>query len=233
MQEQDRAKWAAAQGALQFVKDGMLIGLGTGSTAEKFVRLLAPKVAEEHWRISCVSTSKAIAALARELGLTGEFDNPDLLHVDMTFDGADEADNYGNLIKGGGGALLREKLVALASREVTIMVDDSKHVEVLGRAFKLPVEIVPFGCRRTLKRLEELGAEAVLRRRGGQLFVTDNGNYIADCDFGGIANPAELSVRLKSICGIVESGIFSGIATRIVTGRSDGTWTVQELQPRH
>ncbi|MDO5295416.1 MAG: ribose-5-phosphate isomerase RpiA [bacterium] len=229
MQEQDRAKWAAAQGALQFVKDGMTVGLGTGSTAEKFVRLLAQKAADEHWQLSCVSTSKAIAALAQELGLTGEFTNPSLLHVDMTFDGADETDKAGNLVKGGGGALLREKLVALASDEVTIMVDESKHVEVLGRAFKLPVEIVPFGYQRTVKRLEALGAKAVLRCRQDQLFVTDNGNYIADCDFGGIANPAELAVQLKSITGVVESGIFAGIAKRIVTGRSDGTWTVQEL----
>lgn len=229
MQEQDRAKWAAAQGALQFVKDGMTVGLGTGSTAEKFVRLLAQKAADEHWQLSCVSTSKVIAALAQELGLTGEFANPSLLHVDMTFDGADETDKAGNLVKGGGGALLREKLVALASDEVTIMVDESKHVEVLGRAFKLPVEIVPFGYQRTVKRLEELGAEAVLRSRQDQLFVTDNGNYIADCDFGGIANPAELAAQLKSITGVVESGIFAGIAKRIVTGRSDGTWTVQEL----
>ncbi len=230
MQAQDKAKWAAAQGALQFVKDGMLIGLGTGSTAEKFVRLLASKAAEEHWKISCVSTSKAIAVLAKELGLPGDYDNPSLLHVDMTFDGADEADGAGNLIKGGGGALLREKLVALASDEVTIMVDESKHVDVLGRAFKLPVEIVTFGCRRTLRRLEDLGAKAELRRRQGELFVTDNGNYIADCDFSGIDAPAQLAAALKSISGVVESGIFAGIATRVVTGCSDGSWRVQELK---
>ena len=228
MQEQDKAKWAAAQGALQFVRDGMLIGLGTGSTADKFVRLLAQKAADENLHISCVSTSEAIASLAVSLGLAGDFASPSLLHVDMTFDGADEVDRGGNLLKGGGGALLREKLVALASDEVTIMVDGSKHVETLGKAFKLPVEIVPFGYQRTLRRIEELGAKTFLRQRGDQIFVTDNGNYIADCDFGGIANPAELAVKLKSITGVVESGIFSGIATRCVTGRADGTWSVQD-----
>lgn len=230
MNEQDKAKWAAAQGALQFVKDGMLIGLGTGSTADKFVRLLAEKVKAEGWQISCVSTSKAIAELAVQLGLRGDFDNPALLHVDMTVDGADEVDGAGNLVKGGGGALLREKLVALASEQVTIMVDGSKHVEVLGRAFKLPVEIVQFGYQRTLKRLEALGAKLVLRQREGRTFVTDNGNFIADCDFGGIAEPAKLAERLKALPGVVESGIFAGIATRVVTGRSDGTWEVVEFK---
>ena len=230
MNEQDKAKWAAAQGALQFVKDGMLIGLGTGSTADKFVRLLADKVKAEGWQISCVSTSKAIAELAVQLGLKGDFDNPALLHVDMTVDGADEVDGAGNLVKGGGGALLREKLVALASDQVTIMVDESKHVEVLSRAFKLPVEIVQFGYQRTMKRLEALGAKLVLRQREGRTFITDNGNYIVDCDFGGIAEPAKLAAQLKAMPGVVESGIFSGIATRVVTGHSDGTWEVVEYK---
>ncbi len=228
MQDQDKAKWAAAQGALQYVKNGMVIGLGTGSTAEKFVRLLAQKVSDEHLQISCVSTSKGIADLAKELGLPGDYDNPSLMRVDMTVDGADEVDKAGNLTKGGGGALLREKLVAMASQEVTILVDDSKHVEVLGRTFKLPVEIVPFGYRKTMQRLEGLGAMLRLRERDGKVFVTDNSNYIVDCDFAGIHNPAELADTIKALPGVVESGLFPHIATRVITGHSDGTWEVKE-----
>ena len=229
MQDQDKAKWAAAKGALQFVKDGMRIGLGTGSTADKFVRLLADKVKEENLHVECVATSKATAALAQELGLPGEYENPTLLRLDMTVDGADEADEAGNLIKGGGGALLREKLVALAGNELTIIVDDAKRVKVLGRKFKLPVEIIPFGHLRTMKRIQKLGCELGVRERDGRTFVTDNGNYIVDCDFGGIADPGKLAQELKSLPGVVESGIFSGFIKRIVTGHADGSFDIQEF----
>lgn len=224
----EEAKWAAARGAVALVDDGMVVGLGTGSTAVKFLDLLAERVRGEGIAVTCVPTSEGIASRAREAGLALVAGYPDFGPVDLTVDGADEVDSAGNLVKGGGGALLREKLVALASRRVVIVVDPDKHVEILGRSFRLPVEVVPFGWTLTLERLRELGCEPELRLAGEGLFHSDQGNLIVDCRFPGIPDPAGLHASLKLLPGVVETGIFPGIADAILTGSPDGTWSLRE-----
>lgn len=228
--QQDLAKWAAARAALQYVHSGMVIGLGTGSTAEKFVELLAQKVHSEHWDVVCVPTSQVTANQAKSLGLRLDSNYPNFGHIDVTIDGADEVDPLGCLIKGGGGALLREKYVALASSEMIVVVDECKHVPTLGVSFRLPVEVVAFAWNNTMAALQALGAECTWRMRDGKLFVTDQGNYIADCNFGPISEPSKLHQQLKAISGVVETGIFAGIAAKIVTGRADGTSEVIDLR---
>ncbi len=225
---QDKAKWAAASGALQFIEDGMTVGLGTGSTAEKFLDLLAKKVKSQNWHIVCVPTSEVIAVKARELGLEIDKSYPDFGHIDVTVDGADEVDPNGCLIKGGGGALLREKYVASASDKMIVIVDKSKHVDVLGQTFKLPVEIVDFARSNTLARIEALGYKGSWRMKNGALFKTDQGNCIADLEII-INDPAETSAVLKSLTGVVETGIFAGIATAVVTGSDDGSFDIKVI----
>ncbi|MBQ7529651.1 ribose-5-phosphate isomerase RpiA [bacterium] len=227
--KKDTAKWAASRGALEFVKDGMRLGLGTGSTAEKFVILLAQKCKEENWHLICVPTSERTAKQAEELGLILDKDYPDFGHLDLTVDGADEVDPQGNLTKGGGGALLREKFVAMASDKMIVIVDEAKHVHRLGETFKIPIEIVAFAWTNTLKKLSQLAQEVHLRQRDGKTFVTDQGNYIADCVFPGIEDPQKLHALLKSISGVVETGIFANIAKVCVTGKEDGTWECVEF----
>jgi len=220
----EQAKWAAAHGAVGMVHDGMVLGLGTGSTAIKFLELLARRVEQEGLTVTCVPTSEGIAREARAHGLNLHPGYPDFGAVDLTVDGADEVDPAGDLIKGGGGALLREKLVALASRRVIIVVDPDKHVPELGQTFRLPVEVVPFGWTLTLGRLRDLGAEPEIRLEGSTLFHTDQGNLIIDCRFPGIPEPARLHGLLKALPGVVETGLFPAIAHTILTGRPDGSW---------
>lgn len=226
----EKAKWAAARGAVALVGTGMVVGLGTGSTAIKFVGLLAERVRQEGLAVTCVPTSEGIALEARRAGLELVGSYPDFGAVDLTVDGADEVDPAGNLVKGGGGALLREKLVALASRRVVIVVDPDKHVEVLGQTFQLPVEIIPFGWSATLDRIRSLGVEPRLRLAGREPFRSDQGNLVADCPFPAIPNPAGLHRLLKALPGVVETGLFPGIAHAILTGRPDGTWSMRELR---
>lgn len=212
----DDWKLQAAEQALGYVEDGMKLGLGTGSTAAKFVELLGAKV-RNGLKVICVPTSEATRAQAAGLGipLTTLDETPAL---DLTIDGADEIDEELRLIKGGGGALLREKIVAVASDRLVIIADHTKLVEVLGR-FPLPIEVVPFGLTAT-KRLvsklaEESGCEGEIKLRldaGGKPFVTDNGNHILDCVFGAIDDPEALDDALKLVPGVVESGLFLGIA---------------------
>lgn len=225
MDPKEQAKWAAARGAAELVQSGMVVGLGTGSTAIKFLELLARK----ELALTCVATSEGIAARARELGMRLVDGYPDFGAIDLTVDGADEVDPSGNLIKGGGGALLREKLVALASRRVVIVVDAEKHVEMLGRGFRLPIELVPFGWSLTLQRLRDLGLGPELRRTADGLFRTDGGNLIADCRTPEIPDPAALHRDLKALSGVVETGLFPGIAHAILTGSPDGTWQMREV----
>ncbi len=227
----EQAKWAAAQGAAGMVEDGMVVGLGTGSTAIKFLDLLARRVHEEGLTVTCVPTSEGIAREARERGLTLVPGFPDFGVIDLTVDGADEVDPAGDLIKGGGGALLREKLVALASRRVVIVVDPDKHVAELGHTFRLPLEVVPFGWTRTLGRLRDLGAEPEVRLDGREPFRSDQGNLIIDCRFPGIPEPAHLHGLLKALPGVVETGLFPSIAHTILTGRPDGSWEARPAGP--
>ena len=227
--DKDKAKWAAAEGAMQFVKDGLRIGLGTGSTAEKFVELLGRRCREEGWHVVCVPTSEATRAQAERLGLALDGDYPDFRALDIVVDGADEIDGKGNLTKGGGGALLREKYVASAAEKMIVIVDEAKHVDKLGSTFRIPVEVTAFAWSNTLERLGKFADKVELRKRGDQVFVTDQGNYIADCTFASIDDPAELHRQLKGLLGVVETGIFSGLAKVCVTGRTDGSFSVQEF----
>jgi ribose 5-phosphate isomerase A len=212
----DLYKRQAAAKAIQLVRPGMRLGLGTGSTAEKFVALLGERVAAG-LDVVCVATSERTAMQARELGirLSTLDDTP---YLDLTVDGADELDGRLNMIKGGGGALLREKIVATASERVVVIADASKRVETLG-AFPLPVEVVRFGLSATRNLIEMLAGDAGCRghirvRTGqdGQPFVTDGGNYILDCAFGRIERAELLDEALKAIPGVVENGLFLGIA---------------------
>ena len=212
----DDLKRQAAEHALSYVQDGMRLGLGTGSTAAKFVELLGAKV-KEGLKVVCVPTSEAtrVQAAALNIPLATLDQYPAL---DLTVDGADEIDEELRLIKGGGGALLREKIVAVASERLVIIADSSKLVEILGR-FPLPLEVVPFGLAATRRLVIDLagdcGCEGEVKLRtgaNGAPYVTDNGNHILDCAFGEIDDPEALDDALKLIPGVVESGLFLGIA---------------------
>ena len=214
-------KKSAGERAADHVAHDMIVGLGTGSTAYFAIIRLAERIREEALRIRCIPTSERSATLARELGIPlTSF--AEVLHVNLTIDGADEVDPAFNLIKGGGGALLREKFVACASETELIIVDESKLKARLG-AFPLPVEVVPFGWQMTQRRLREIGGDVRFRSSDNGPFVTDNGNYILDCSFGVIQDPPALEREIVGTCGVVECGIFSGLATRIIIGKSDGS----------
>lgn len=213
----DHAKRLAAEKAVEWVKDDMAIGLGTGSTARFAVEALGRKV-RQGLRIRAIATSFATEALARQYAIPlTTFDEVEQL--DLTIDGADEISPELHLIKGGGGALLREKLVAAASEKLIIVADASKRVAVLG-TFPLPVEVVPFGWETSFKRLKELGVVPTLRREHGAVYLTDNGHYIADLACGPIREPWELHQRLKALVGVVETGLFVGMTTIAII--SDG-----------
>jgi len=215
-------KRMAAEKAVSYIQDGMVIGLGTGSTAYWAIRELGRRV-KEGLSIQAIATSKQSEAHARRMGIPivtfAEFAS-----IDITIDGADEVDGSLQVIKGGGGALLREKIVACASSELIIIVDDEKPVDQLGK-FPLPVEVVPFGSELTIRRLRALGCEPVLRLQEDVPFVTDNGNYTVDCHFGRIENPAELHAAINAIVGVVDNGLFLDMASRVIIGRSDSTVT--------
>lgn len=221
-------KIKAAAEALTYVKDGMRLGIGTGSTAEEFVRLLAEKVAEGLDVIG-VPTSERTAALCRELGvrLTTLEETPEL---DLTIDGADEIGPELALIKGGGGALLREKIVAAASAQMLVIADESKNVEVLGR-FPLPIEVNRFGLAATQIAIEkaaaalDLSGSVTLRMTGGEAFVTDGGHLILDASFGRIPDTRALSNALHAIPGVVEHGLFLGLARVAILAGADGIRT--------
>jgi ribose 5-phosphate isomerase A len=220
MTDQTALKRAVAAKALEYVQDGMKLGLGSGSTAEIFVEMLAPRVRGGE-KLLCVPTSEKTALLARKLGLTlAALD--DLAPLDLTVDGADEADRNLDLIKGGGGMLLREKIVAAASRRMIVIADESKLVPRLGK-YPLPVEVVEFGHKSIAARLNAALAAAgyantpmTLRQRGGGTFKTDGGNVIYDCAFGVIQNAPKLAAAISGVAGVVEHGLFIGIATTLL-----------------
>jgi ribose 5-phosphate isomerase A len=219
--EQDKLKRLAAEAAVAEVADGMVLGIGTGSTAAFAIEALARRVAEG-LRVVGIPTSEQTANLARERGiaLTSFAEHR---RIDMTIDGADEVEIGSlNLIKGLGGALLREKIVASASGRMLVIVDEGKLVQRLGSRAPVPVEIVPFGCEVTLDRLAGIHGRPTLRMAGEAPFRTDGGNHIADCAFGEISDPAGLERRLAMLTGVVESGLFIGIASRVVVGTSTG-----------
>ncbi|MFT9597787.1 ribose-5-phosphate isomerase RpiA [Mesobacillus sp.] len=200
--------------AAEYIKDGMVVGLGTGSTAYYTITKLGDLV-RNGLNIKGIPTSEQTAALAVEQGIT-LVDFKDVKQIDLAIDGADEFDSNLNLIKGGGGALLREKIIANAASTFIVIADSSKGAEKLG-AFPLPVEIVKFGAEMTSRKIAELGCEAKLRLNGNQPFITDNGNYILDCDFKKIELPQELEKQLNIIPGVVENGLFVNMANRLIT----------------
>jgi ribose 5-phosphate isomerase A len=221
--QQDTWKQLAGEEAAKRIEDGMVVGLGTGSTAQYLLYALARRI-EGGLRIAgAVPTSKATERLAHDLAipLTDLETHPQL---DIAIDGADEIDPQLCLIKGGGGALLREKIVASSARRFIVIGDVTKQVPVLGSRFPLPVEVVPFATTPVYKRLEALGASVQLRRSSPeQVFITDNGNVILDCSFPhGIADPARLDQAIKQIVGIVESGLFLHMAQEAIIGGPEG-----------
>jgi len=216
----------AAIKALEFVTDGMKLGLGTGSTAEAFLEVLAPRV-RGGLNILCVPTSERTAQRCRELSIPlGTLEQ--LAPLDLTIDGADETDRALNLIKGGGGAHLREKIVASSSKRMVVIADKSKLVRRLGK-FPLPVEVINYGKTTTLERMHEAFAKlgyskvpVTLREKDGASFKTDSGNIIYDCAFGAIKNAPKLAAALDSITGVVEHGLFIGIASALVIAGPKG-----------
>jgi ribose 5-phosphate isomerase A len=217
-------KQAAAERGASLVQSGMVLGLGSGTTSALMVQAIGRKLREGTLRdIVGVPSSSAIAAVARESGVPlATLDERPAL--DLNLDGADEVDPNLDLIKGLGGALLWEKIVATAAREVVILVDDSKLVSRLGTKAPLPVEVVPFGWKSHLAFIVSLGGAPTLRLEpDGKPFVTDEGNYILHCRFeGGIANPADLEAKLLGRAGIVGTGLFLGVAHRVIVGKPDG-----------
>lgn len=218
----DSLKRAAAREAVTLVEDGMVVGLGSGTTSELFLEALAERVAAG-LRITAVPTSERVASMARGRGLMVA-ELHDVPRVDLTVDGADEIEPRGlDLIKGGGGALLREKLVATAAARLCIIADRSKLVSRLGERWAVPVVVVPFGWRQTAERIRQLGADPALRQAGaGGPLVTDDGLYILDCRFGPIADPGRLAAELKGLLGVVEHGLFVGLAHRAIVAGADG-----------
>ncbi|MDT0682594.1 ribose-5-phosphate isomerase RpiA [Roseicyclus sp. F158] len=229
----ERAKHAAAWRASAYVESGMRVGLGTGSTAAWMVRRLGERVAEEGLQIVGVPTSSRTADLARQVGLTvASLDEAKWL--DLTIDGADEFDGALNLVKGGGGALLQEKIVATASDRMIVIADAAKEVSALG-SFPLPVEIVPFGWQttkalvvETLVNMDVLGREATLRMNDDVPYVTDEGNYIVDLNLLRIGNARQLSLVLNQIPGVVENGLFIDVCDMVVIGHGDGAVTLRD-----
>jgi ribose 5-phosphate isomerase A len=221
---EDPAKRAAGEAAAKLVEDGMRVGLGTGSTAFFVVAALGRRVAEEGLRITGVPTSNATAAQARDLGIP--LSDPDGHKLDLAIDGADEIEEGTlRLIKGLGGALLREKIVAQLARRFVIIGDESKVVRHLGDRAPLPVEVVRYGQEATAYRIGELGGAPKLRHdKFGDVFVTDGGNVIYDCSgFAPIGDPFTLQRDLKAIAGVVETGLFPGPVEQAIIGQSDGS----------
>jgi ribose 5-phosphate isomerase A len=222
--EKEKEKEAAGRAAARLVRDGDVVGLGTGSTAYFAIIALGERV-KEGLKIVGIPTSSQTADLARAVGipLATLDEHPE---IDITIDGADEVDPKLNLIKGGGGALLREKVVASASRKMVVVADSSKIVSVLGK-FPLPVEVIAFARTVIEKKVVALGASIKLRmKRDGSTYITDNGNEILDCSFGKIEDPPSLARELENIPGIVEHGLFVALASVALVGKGD---SVEEI----
>jgi len=231
IQNADTLKRAAAMRAADLVQSGMKLGLGTGSTAEIFVEILADRM-RGGLKIVGTPTSKRTEDKARALGIPLD-DLDRLAPLDLTIDGADEADNDLNLIKGGGGALLREKIVAASSKRMAVIADESKLVQHLGK-FPLPVEVIVFGHATTAHRIvpvaQKLGYKNFspnLRMKDGAPYRTDSGNYIYDCPFDAITDVAELAAQISQITGVVEHGLFVGLASSLILAGPKGVKLIE------
>ncbi|WP_417241521.1 ribose-5-phosphate isomerase RpiA [Celeribacter sp.] len=230
----DTAKFVASKRAVEFVEDGMKLGLGTGSTAAWMVRCLAERIREEGLNVVGVPTSTRTAELARSLGIK-VISLDEAKWLDLTIDGADEFDAELNLIKGGGGALLQEKIVATASDQMIVITDAAKEVEHLG-AFPLPIEVIPFGWQTTKTLVEEalgsmdvLGQSSTLRMNGEVPFVTDEGNHIVDLHLQRIGNARQLALVLNQVPGVVENGLFIDICDKVIIGHGDGRVQTKDI----
>ncbi|MCT4577100.1 MULTISPECIES: ribose-5-phosphate isomerase RpiA [Donghicola] len=230
----DKAKFVAAKRAVEFVEDGMRVGLGTGSTAAWMVRCLGELVREHGLRVTGIPTSTRTAELARNVGIK-VVSLDEAKWLDLTIDGADEFDGDLNLIKGGGGALLQEKIVATASDQMVVIADAAKGVDTLG-AFPLPVEVIPFGWQTSKALIEEMvasldvmGSQTALRMNGDTPYITDEGNYIIDLHLKRIGNARQLAMVLNQVPGVVENGLFIDICDRVVIGYGDGRVETRDI----
>ncbi len=223
-QDLDQLKKAAALKAVEFVRDGMVVGLGTGSTAKHVVLALGEKV-RAGMKLRGVPTSQETAALARQSGIM-LIDTDNRWVIDVAIDGADQADPAFNLIKGGGGALLKEKIVAASAKQFVVVVDYTKRVPVLGGSFPLPIEIIPFGWGSTAREIETVTkSRVVLRERNAGPFKTEAGNLIVDVHLARIDQPQDLEATLNQIPGVVETGLFVGRTNVLIVGTPQGVET--------
>ena len=220
-QDLDSLKKAAALKAVEFVRDGMVVGLGTGSTAKHMVIALGEKI-RSGMRLRGVPTSKETAVLAQQQGIV-LIDADHAWVIDVAIDGADQVDPGFNLIKGGGGALLKEKIVAASAKQFIVVVDHTKRVSVLGGSFPLPIEVISFGWGSTAREIEALTqSRVVLRERNGVPFTTEAGNMIVDVHLARIDQPRNLEIALNKIPGIVETGLFVGRTDLLIVGTANG-----------
>ncbi len=225
--EREDLKKQAGERAVGYIEDGMTIGLGTGSTVEYSLKKIG-KLVRDGLKIKGIPTSIRTQRIAKKekIPLTTLEENP---VIDITIDGADEVDSDLNLIKGGGGALVREKIIAFNSKKVIIVIDDSKIVKALGIDFPLPVEVVKFGWTSTKKTLEEIGCNVELRRvMENEPYITDNSNYILDCEFERILEPEQLEIDINNIPGVVDNGLFIGLVDEVIVGGKQGISTLNK-----
>jgi ribose 5-phosphate isomerase A len=214
------AKQAAAEHAAKLIQDGMTVGIGTGSTSAFAIEAISKRI-KEGLSIKAVASSTRSEKLAKGAGIT-LIPFSEVEDIDLYIDGADEVDRNLNLIKGGGGALLREKILAFNSKEFIVIVDNSKLVPYLGK-FLLPVEVTPFGMELTVRQLQKLGCTTTIRQEADKRYITDNGNIIVDCDFKKIEQVAQLHDSINAIPGVVENGLFSKtIVSKIIVGHEGG-----------
>jgi ribose 5-phosphate isomerase A len=212
-------KKIAAESAIDFIEEGMIVGLGTGSTVRFFINALAPRI-KSGLKITCVSTSQKTSELANSLGIELT-DLTEVPEIDLTIDGADEVDKNLNGIKGGGGALLFEKIVASYSKRNIWIVDSTKIVDTLGK-FPLPVEVIKFGSDHLLDKFKQLDFRPKFRMDKGSRLISDSDNYIIDLNFGEITEPEVIEMELKSFPGVVETGLFIGVVDAVIVGNKDG-----------
>ncbi|GGB45818.1 ribose-5-phosphate isomerase A [Lentibacillus populi] len=224
LKEIDTYKKISGERAAEFIEDGMIIGLGSGSTVYWMMKRLGDLVAKG-FKIQGVPSSNRTERWAEEFGIPLT-DFGSVQSIDLAIDGADEIDNRLNLIKGGGGSLVREKIVDALADKLIIIADESKMVTTLGN-FPLPVEVVPFGWEVTARNITQLGCTPTIRQKNGEIFVSDNGNYILDCQFSDISNPKQLHSSLKSLVGVVETGLFIDMAELVIVGCNEGVSIVK------
>jgi ribose 5-phosphate isomerase A len=229
--DQEQLKEIAAKKAVDYIEDGTIVGLGTGSTVKFALKQIAQRI-EQGLSIKGIPTSQQTRKIAERyaIPLTSLSEYPE---IDLTIDGADEVDQNLNLIKGGGGALTREKIIAYHSKRVIIIVDDSKVVKSLGIDFPLPVEVVRYEWEATQRALEKFNCEVSFRKIMDDPYITDNGNYILDCEFERIADPEQMETDINMIPGVVENGLFIGLADQVIVGSKGGVMTLEKeiVQP--